>query len=211
MIAGHLAGRGVTIQNPFIHFACTSFCFAGKRDVAQRGAQNSQKFGRACGMLSEIFVNKKHTPVLIATQDVVLDAHANEIALRQVSEEKEVCLKDLISRADWMRAMKASRESMKGEKQKPVSDDEDTPERLARVLNAFQKGNTIVYRIIQLFMQHKWGNVSTTDLQSASKHKKIVITDYTSWHNVHGRYNIIEKSQNDTWKLRPIIKSYLKL
>jgi len=112
MIAGHLAGRGVTIQNPFIHFACTSFCFAGKRDMVQRGAQNSQKFGRACGMLSEIFVNKKQTPVLIATPDVVLDAHANEIALRQVSEEKEVCLKDLISRADWMRAMAISKQNM---------------------------------------------------------------------------------------------------
>ena len=112
MIAGHLAGRGVTIQNPFIHFACTSFCFAGKRDVVQRGAQNSQKFGRACGMLSEIFVNKKQTPVLIATPDVVLDAHANEIALRQVSEEKEVCLKDLISRADWMRAMSISKQKL---------------------------------------------------------------------------------------------------
>ncbi len=83
MIAGHLAVRGVTIQNPFIHIACTSFCFAGKRDVLQRGAQNSQKFGRACGMLSEIYVDKKHTP------DVVLDAHANEIALRAVSEEKK--------------------------------------------------------------------------------------------------------------------------
>ena len=90
-------------------------------------------------------------PVLIATPDVVLDAHANDIALRQVSEEKEVCLKDLISRADWMRAMKVSREAMEEEKQKPVSE-KNMMKELLRFIATYPNGVTIqeIYKNDQL-------------------------------------------------------------
>jgi len=109
LITGALAGRGNTFQNAFIDLACTSLCFVGKTDTAQRGATNAQRFGRACGMLSEIFINQNRQPVLIATQNIVQDALANETALKEKAESlKEgelVSLKSLITKADWDRAV----------------------------------------------------------------------------------------------------------
>lgn len=105
LIAGHLAGRGVTFQNPDIDFTCTSFCFTDSLNVAQRGATNTQRFGRACGMLMDVFARQDRTPILIATEGIMKDAIANEAALRekadQITNGSLISLKDMISEAEW--------------------------------------------------------------------------------------------------------------
>ena len=105
LIAGHLAGRGITIQNAALDFVCTSFCFAGVEDVKQRGAQNAQRFGRACGMLHEVFIEKQREPVLIASPDVLRDACLNESCLLQkakdISDGQLLSLKSFISDECW--------------------------------------------------------------------------------------------------------------
>ncbi len=117
LVAGHLAGRGITIQNPMIDFTCTSFCFTGTRDVAQRGATNTQRIGRAFGMLSDVFARPDRKPVLIATEGIMKDALANELALLEKAEQIEngtlISLKDLISQEDWTRVTKVINNGIK--------------------------------------------------------------------------------------------------
>lgn len=117
LIAGHLAGRGISIQNPFIDFTCTAFCFTDTRDVVQRGASNTQRFGRACGMLKDVFARKDRVPVLIATEAILQDAIANEKTLTEklanISEGERVSLKDLVSKMDWDTIMKDVKRSFK--------------------------------------------------------------------------------------------------
>lgn len=116
IIAGHLAGRGITIQNPAIDFTCSSFCFVDTKDKAQRGATNAQRFGRACGMLKEIFTTSGRTPFLIATEAIVKDAVSNEEVLREkavkITNGELICLKDLISKRDWERIVKTTRQDL---------------------------------------------------------------------------------------------------
>lgn len=114
LIAGAIAGRGNTFQNAQIDMACTAFCFAGNpNDNAKRGAMNAQRFGRACGVLGEIFVAQDRRPVLIATEFIVKDSLANELALREKAETLKdgqlVSLRDLISKADWDSAVAKSK------------------------------------------------------------------------------------------------------
>lgn len=117
LIAGHLAGRGISIQNPFIDFTCTSFCFTDTRDIVQRGASNTQRFGRACGMLRDVFARKDRAPVLIATEAILQDAIANEKTLMDkistISEGERISLKDLVSKMDWDKVMKDVKRSFK--------------------------------------------------------------------------------------------------
>ena len=116
LIAGHLAGRGITFQNPGIDFTCTSFCFTDTRDMIQRGAVNTQRFGRACGQLMDVFAREGRKPVLIATEGIMKDALANEEALREKAESIEngtlISLKDLVTKADWDRVVKKTKEAM---------------------------------------------------------------------------------------------------
>jgi len=117
LVAGHIAGRGITIQNPRIDFTCTSFCFTGTRDVVQRGATNTQRIGRAFGMLSDVFAREGRKPVLIATEGIMKDALANEMALVEKAEAIEngtlVSLKDLVTEDDWKRVMKEVKNGLK--------------------------------------------------------------------------------------------------
>lgn len=117
LVAGHLAGRGITIQNPFVDFVCTSFCFTDTKDVAQRGAINSQRFGRACGMLKEIYTTAGRAPALIATEGIMADAVANEVALVEKAATIEdgglVSLKDLITKSEWDAVMKRTKKELK--------------------------------------------------------------------------------------------------
>jgi hypothetical protein len=116
MVAGHLAGRGITIQNPYIDFTCTSFCFTDTRDIAQRGATNSQRFGRACGMLKEIYTTQDRMPVLISTERIMRDALSNETILKEkagtIADGTVISLKDLVSKEDWDRVVKQTDASM---------------------------------------------------------------------------------------------------
>jgi hypothetical protein len=120
LIAGHIAGRGNTFQNPMIDLACTAFCFTGKSDRVQRGATNAQKIGRACGLLGDIFVTQMRRPVMIATKAVLEDALSNELALREKAMQLEngelVSLKELITKSDWDRAISTSMKKMASEK-----------------------------------------------------------------------------------------------
>lgn len=105
IVAGNIAGRGTTFQLAHIDFVCTSFFFAGGTDKVQRGATNAQRFGRACGLLGDIFVEPGRKPVLITTPNVFEDALANERALeekaRACGDDALVCMKDLVSPDEW--------------------------------------------------------------------------------------------------------------
>ena len=105
IVAGNIAGRGTTFQLAHIDFVCTSFCFAGGADKLQRGATNAQRFGRACGLLGDIFVKPERKPILITTPNVFEDALANERALEDKAvacdDDAMVCMKDLISPEEW--------------------------------------------------------------------------------------------------------------
>ena len=116
LIAGHLVGRGITIQNPYIDFTCTSFCFTDTRDTLQRGATNTQRFGRACGMLMDVYVQKDRKPVLIATDGIMRDALANEMALREKADEIQngtlFALKDMVTAEEWTNILKKTNNTM---------------------------------------------------------------------------------------------------
>lgn len=117
LVAGHLAGRGITIQNPFVDFICTSLCFTDVIDNAQRGANNSQRFGRACGMLKEIYAaDSSRIPLLIATEAIMRDAVANEKALAEKAKEinngELVSLRTFITDKDWQTIMKKTKDNL---------------------------------------------------------------------------------------------------
>ena len=104
LIAGHIAGRGITIQNPFIDFTCTSFCLTGRSDSTQRGASNAQRFGRACGACFEAFTRPGRTPILLATEKIMQDALANEAAVLERAGDTGLSgLKSLVSKDSWDR------------------------------------------------------------------------------------------------------------
>lgn len=110
LVAGHMAGRGITFQNPAIDFICTSFCFTDTKDAIARGATNAQRFGRACGMLGDVFARPGRQPVLIATKGIVKAAVANEAAVlakaQDIPNGTLLSLKDLITEEEWTRIMK---------------------------------------------------------------------------------------------------------
>jgi hypothetical protein len=108
IIAGNLASRGISIQNQMINFACTSFVFMHTKSDTQCGAINTQRLGRACGILRDIFVDQR--PLLVATKKIMKDAIANEKIVNeksQISGNGElICLKDFVTREDWKKALK---------------------------------------------------------------------------------------------------------
>jgi hypothetical protein len=116
LIAGAIAGRGNTFQNQMIDLACTAFMFTGTADTKQRGALNAQRFGRACGLLGDIFVNQGRRPVLFATEVVLRDALANEVVLREKAEGLEdgemIALKDLVSKDEWVKVLKKTQKRL---------------------------------------------------------------------------------------------------
>ena len=99
LIAGNLASRGITIQNPHIGFICTSYCLTDLKDGTSRGASNTQRFGRACGMLLNRYGDSP--PILIASESILRAAIANEISIKNVSTKTRVCIKDLIPAVEW--------------------------------------------------------------------------------------------------------------
>jgi hypothetical protein len=117
LIAGAIAGRGNTFQNQMIDLVFTSFIFAGESDTKQCGALNAQRFGRACGLLGDIFIHKNRRPTVVITEEVLRDALANEIALyekaKEIKDGTMIALKDLISREEWETVMSRSRKQVK--------------------------------------------------------------------------------------------------
>lgn len=112
LVAGNLASRGITFQNPAIDFTCTSFCFTDTKDAISRGATNTQRFGRACGMLGDVFARKDRQPILIATKGIVDAAVANEASVMEKSKSIPngtlLSLKDLITEEEWKKILKIS-------------------------------------------------------------------------------------------------------
>lgn len=117
LVAGHIAGRGITFQNPDIDFTCTSFCFTDTKDGMTRGAANTQRFGRACGMLGQVFQRPDRQPVMIATKGIVEAAVANERLVMQKAKEIPngtlLCLKDFITEDEWKHIMKSVKQDNK--------------------------------------------------------------------------------------------------
>ena len=101
IVAGNMVGRGITIQHPKVGFVCTAFVLShglGKNPDNQRGAANCQKFGRACGMLRDIFDTSE--PALLTTRDVYEDALANEESIDPLTDE-HITLNTWIKDSDW--------------------------------------------------------------------------------------------------------------
>ena len=87
---------------------------------------------------------------------------------------------------------------------------EDTEERLAKVARAYKKTNTIVHRIIKMFIANGFDAINEKELAAVAKNGKICMKHYNSWDSTHARYNIVVKV-NDMWIIREEIKSYLQL
>lgn len=147
LIAGHLASRGITIQNPFIDFTCTSFCFTDTRDVVQRGATNTQRFGRACGMLTDAFARPNRQPILIATDGIVQDAIANEVALREKADSIEngtlISLKDMITKAEWDAVVKKTKDEIRLKPNKA-----EVTNKMIQLLNSWWNTKSMVGKIL---------------------------------------------------------------
>lgn len=124
LIAGHLAGRGVTFQDPWIDFTCSMLVFTDTKDDVQRGASNAQRFGRACGMLAELYASDHNArPVLIATEKVLKSAIANEQILIEKAKHTNGCviaLKDLVPSSEWELLCKNVKKTIESIKTKDV-------------------------------------------------------------------------------------------
>jgi hypothetical protein len=112
LIAGNLASRGITFQNPALDFTCTSFCFTDTKDAISRGASNTQRFGRACGILGDVFAREGRQPILIATKGIVDAAVANEASVmakaKSIPNGTLLSLKDLITEEEWKKIMNSA-------------------------------------------------------------------------------------------------------
>lgn len=180
LIAGHLAGRGITIQNPFIDFTCTSFCFTDTRDLMQRGATNTQRFGRACGMLMDTFARSGRKPILIATEGIMRDALANETALKEKAESIKngslISLKDLITKEEWDRVIKATKDKLK-ETQDKVKNKSDPNDKLidgvspTALKHYFTSKNLLVGKMIRFLYQAN-KSVSFDEFKQGIKYEK---------------------------------------
>ena len=102
LVAGHIAGRGMTLQHPKYDFLCTSYVFIDTQDSAQRGASNAQRFGRACGMFGDVYErNPERKPILIATPKILEAALCNELAIENKANETRISLASLVTKLEW--------------------------------------------------------------------------------------------------------------
>ena len=214
LVAGHMAGRGITFQNPAIDFTCTSFCFTDTKDAITRGAANTQRFGRACGMLEDAFARPGRQPVLIATKGIVQAAVANERVVMDKAKEipngTMLSLKDLITEDEWKRIVKAVK---KGDAKSTSSreDQSDTLERLEMVSRSFDKKNTIIHKIISKFIENKFESLTIKALNACSKRNTIFINDYTRWDSSRGSMKIIIEKSKGEFELSQAVKMFLNI
>ena len=120
IVGGNIIGRGITLQNPSYNFTFTSSCIINKKDIIQKGATNSQKFGRLCGNLKHVY-QQNTSPCIISTNDVLFDAHINEKVLdkkvKNIPNGTLVCLKDFIDEHDWKLSTKNTSKILKEKRQ----------------------------------------------------------------------------------------------
>jgi hypothetical protein len=217
LIAGHLAGRGITIQNPFIDFTCTSFCFTDTRDVIQRGATNTQRFGRACGMLMDVFARQNKKPFLIATDGIMQDALANEQALKEKAEAIEngtlISLKDMVSKDEWDRIVKQTKKDMKDSKTVRALSAETLIDGVSpTALKQYYKSkNLLIGKMIRYLYQIN-RPVTFQEFKNGIGYEK---SDKQFQNNIHnarsvtGQYGKIWIVSNDTYKINPALSEII--
>lgn len=215
MVAGHLAGRGITIQNPALDFTCTSFCFTDTKDAVQRGATNTQRFGRACGMLGDVFARKGRQPILIATEGIIKNAVANEMALIEKAEAIEngtqISLKDLISQADWTKIMKKATDSLKTTKYVKIGDEDEDGVSFSKLKCILEKKTTIVSKMIT-YLQKANKKLTFVEFKNGIKYSG---SDKQFQNNIdNGRgikciYGKLWINENNYIEMNPNIKKYI--
>jgi len=114
MVAGHLASRGITFQNPMTGFVCTSFCVKGTNNSDQRGAENTQRIGRTCGELMKTYRQKGGVmPYMLCSEGVYMDTLANEETIEtnmgDSSEHQLIALKDMVTEEMWQKSIRNAR------------------------------------------------------------------------------------------------------
>lgn len=126
MVTGHLASRGITFQNPMTGFTCTSFCVKGSENSDQRGAENTQRIGRACGELMKTYRrNGGAMPYMLCSEGVYIDTLANEetielnsaISIGESSEHQHIALKDMVTEEMWQTALKNAKRRVRSLRQ----------------------------------------------------------------------------------------------
>ena len=188
MVAGHLASRGITFQDPTIGFTCTSFVFVHSIDKSsQRGATNSQKLGRACGLLGEIFAQPQNKPLLFATSKIMADAISNQQVLDEKAYDVEdgtcIKLRQFITNDDWNRVLenvktnlKQSKTKFKKSKPEKMEKTNICPLLRLKTFDCMVAGEDVIsvtdyttYNWIDFKTEHKLNDISDLDPRNASQ------------------------------------------
>ncbi len=207
LIAGHIAGRGITIQNPFIDFTCTSFCFTDTKDTSSRGAANTQRFGRACGMLADVFSREDRMPILIATEGIVNAAVANEMALmekaRDIQNGTLISLKDHITSQEWKNVIKKTKLKVTNiiKNPAPSSKKHDIVDgvNISKLTKWMKDDNDSIVSKIVRFLYNQNNPVSFSDLKngiSYGKSDKEFQSCIRSLNCIHSKLGMLVKCQN---------------
>jgi hypothetical protein len=222
LIAGHLAGRGISIQNPFIDFTCTSFCFTDVKDIAQRGASNAQRFGRACGMLKDVFSRENRLPKLIATEAILQDAIANEKCvvdnLSRLDQGALVSLKDLIGKKEWEQIVKDVKKSLRAKVNVKKLKKTNDVNVLDGVKLSFIEGcvveenNQLVAKMIRyLFQSHE--KISIDEFMKGIEYKKSCVefsSNVRNGQSPRSKYGKLWLVDGEYISINPVIKSHIQ-
>jgi hypothetical protein len=220
LIAGNLAGRGISIQNPFIDFVCTSFCFTDTRDILQCGATNAQRFGRACGMLKDIYLKSKIFPIIIATEGIMQDSIANEIVLKEKAEKIKngslISLKDLISKQEWDNIIKKTKEDIKIAKQDRLAKKIDNSDKIDGVeldtlYKYFKSKNLLIGKMLRYLYKINY-KISIQDFKNNIKYTKSdeqFLSNIKNGLGINCQYGQLWKYENDEIQINQNIKIYL--
>ena len=218
LIAGQLAGRGITIQNPFIDFTCTSFCLTDTKDALQRGATNAQRFGRACGMLSHVFARPDRKPILIATEGIMKDAIANELTLcekaQQIKNGTLISLKDLVTKKDWTRIINKTRIALQHKELKLHTSNDQLIDGVSKnsLQYYFESKNLLVGKMVRfLFLQNR--NITFEQFKLGieyNKSDKQFQDNIDSGRSIKSRYGKIWHMENGKIWMNESIKLYLQ-
>lgn len=140
MIAGNLASRGNTIQNPFIGFTFTSSLYYNGGKSTQRGALNAQAVGRSNGTLLESYTSSTGVkPILISTKTIMRDAIANEEIVKKKAAEipngQLIMLRDLVTKEEWDDVLDEANKKFKG-----ADSPKNVYKRILELINASKNG-----------------------------------------------------------------------
>jgi hypothetical protein len=106
IIAGHVAGRGISIQNQAINFVFSSYVFVESSNKVQGGAINAQKVGRACGLLLEYMNNFNVKPILLTSKRAMIETLASMAVIDFAKTRENMKLYDIIDKEEWKSVLK---------------------------------------------------------------------------------------------------------